>query len=111
MENSKEQKVILIITDISGYTRFMLSNRQSLRHGQIIITELTKEIIPQVDIPLEISKLEGDAVFLPTDTKRYASNFHRFKNLALNELRSMLINLGWARLPKFNHLTNEVGKS
>lgn len=64
MEQSQEQKVILIITDISGYTRFMLSNRQSLRHGQIIITELTEAIIAQVDIPLEISKLEGDAVFL-----------------------------------------------
>jgi hypothetical protein len=62
--NSQEQEAILIITDISGYTRFMLSNRQSLLHGQIIISELTKAIIAQVDIPLEISKLEGDAVFL-----------------------------------------------
>ena len=64
MNGSQEQEVILIITDISGYTRFMLSNRQSLLHGQIIITELTKAIIAQVDIPLEISKLEGDAIFL-----------------------------------------------
>jgi hypothetical protein len=64
MNGSREQEAILIITDISGYTRFMLSNRQSLRHGQIIISELTKAIIAQVEIPLEISKLEGDAVFL-----------------------------------------------
>jgi hypothetical protein len=63
MEQS-EQEVILIITDISGYTSFMLSNRQSHLHGQFIITELTKAIIAQVKIPLEISKLEGDAVFL-----------------------------------------------
>lgn len=63
MEQSPE-KVILIITDISGYTQFMLSNRQTLIHGQFIITELTKAIIAQVKIPLEISKLEGDAVFL-----------------------------------------------
>jgi Protein of unknown function (DUF2652) len=63
MEQSPEH-VILIITDISGYTRFMLSNRQTLLHGQFIITELTKAIIAQVNIPLEISKLEGDAVFL-----------------------------------------------
>ena len=35
-----------------------------IQHGQIIITELTKAIIAQVDIPLEISKLEGDAIFL-----------------------------------------------
>jgi Protein of unknown function (DUF2652) len=64
MEQSQEQEVILIITDISGYTRFMLSNRQTLLHGQVIISELTKAIIAQVNIPLEISKLEGDAVFL-----------------------------------------------
>lgn len=64
MEQSPEQEVILIITDISGYTRFMLSNRETLLHGQFIITELTKAIIAQVKIPLEISKLEGDAVFL-----------------------------------------------
>jgi hypothetical protein len=253
MELSQEQEVILIITDISGYTRFMLSNRQSLLHGQIIITELTKAIIAQVDIPLEISKLEGDAVFLyaqkingadwqetsrqigqklldflsafsdkllelgqsntcscdactfveklslkivvhsgkallyqiskfeelsgvdviivhrllknsvpaseyilmteaayqdvqfpveipvtpgeevytdigkiktyvylpstapesmvAPDTKQYSSVFYRLKNQALKILRSMLIDLGWAKLPKFNHLPDEVGKS
>jgi len=64
MEESHEQEVVLILADISGYTRFMLSNRTSIRHAQIIITELTKAIIAQVEIPLEISKLEGDAVFL-----------------------------------------------
>jgi hypothetical protein len=64
MEQTHEQEVILIITGISGYTRFMLSNRETLLHGQFIITELTKAIIAQVKISLEISKLEGDAVFL-----------------------------------------------
>lgn len=64
MDNSPEREVILILADISGYTRFMLSNRTSIVHAQIIITELTKAIIAQVEIPLEISKLEGDAVFL-----------------------------------------------
>jgi hypothetical protein len=253
MEKSREQETILIITDISGYTRFMLSNRQSLRHGQIIITELTKAIIAQVEIPLEISKLEGDAIFLyalktngaswpdtsrqigqkllaflaafsgklqelsqsntcscnacmfveklslkivvhsgealvyqigrfeelsgvdviivhrllknsvsaseyilmtedahrdvqfpveipltpgeeiyddvgkiktyvyfpstapelkvASDTKHYSALFYRFKNQALKILRSMLIDFGWAKLPKFNHLPDEVGTS
>lgn len=253
MEDSQEQKVVLILADISGYTQFMLSNRQSTLHGQIIITELTKAIIAQVEIPLEISKLEGDAVFLyalktngtfwqdtsrqigrkllaflaafseklqelsqsntcscnactfieklslkivvhsgeallyqigkfeelsgvdviivhrllknsvpaseyilmteaayrdmqfpveipvtpgeevyadigkiktyvylpsaapepevPTDPKRYSTNFYRFKNLALKGLRSMLINFGLAKLPKFNHLPDELGRS
>ena len=62
MEPDK-RKVILIITDISGYTRFMITNKDSLVHSQVILTELTKAIIKQVEIPLKISKLEGDAIF------------------------------------------------
>ena len=62
--DSKEKDVILLIADISGYTRFMISNKQTLRHAQIVITKLIKTIIEQVEIPLEVSKLEGDAIFL-----------------------------------------------
>lgn len=61
---TNERKVILIIADIRGYTRFVVSNRTSLTHSQVIITELTKAIIRQVEMPLEVSKLEGDTVFL-----------------------------------------------
>ena len=60
---SIEKKVVLIIADISGYTRFMVTNKTSLIHSQVIITELIKTIIKQVEIPLKVSKLEGDAVF------------------------------------------------
>ncbi len=60
---SKEKNVLLIIADISGYTKFMITNRSEMVHSQVIITELTKTIIKQVEIPLEVSKLEGDAVF------------------------------------------------
>jgi hypothetical protein len=48
---------------------------------------------------------------VPTDAKRYSSFFYRLKNQALKMLRSMLIDHGWAKLPKFNHLPDEVGKS
>jgi hypothetical protein len=64
MNETSERDVFLIITDISGYTPFMVAHRTALVHGQLIISELTKAIIKQVEIPLEISKLEGDAVFL-----------------------------------------------
>ncbi len=64
MNDVPEKDVFLIITDISGYTSFMVAHRTALVHGQLIISELTKAIIKQVEIPLEISKLEGDAVFL-----------------------------------------------
>lgn len=60
----EEQDVALIIADIGGYTEFMLSTQTSLLHGQWIINELIQSIIEQVQIPLKIAKLEGDAVFL-----------------------------------------------
>jgi hypothetical protein len=59
-----EKHVVLIIADISGYTQFMVSNRDELAHGQWIIGELVQTIIKQIEIPLEVAKLEGDAVFL-----------------------------------------------
>ena len=56
--------VLLIIADISGYTRYMTANAKTLAHSQTIITELVKAIIKQVELPIEVGKLEGDAVFL-----------------------------------------------
>src|SRR6185369_2878657 len=58
------QPVLLIIADISGYTRYMTANAKTLAHSQTIITELVKAIIETVELPLEVAKLEGDAVFL-----------------------------------------------
>ena len=62
-KNSPEQ-VLLIIADISGYTRYMTANAKTLAHSQTIITELVTAIVRQIELPLEVAKLEGDAVFL-----------------------------------------------
>src|SRR6185295_45705 len=50
--------------DISGYTRFMLDNRTSALHGQMIINGLIESILKEVDIPLTLQEIDGDAVFL-----------------------------------------------
>lgn len=60
----EEKEVILIIADISGYTEFMLASQAAAIHGQLIVNELIEAIIEEVEIPLEVAKLEGDAVFL-----------------------------------------------
>jgi len=57
-------RVVLILADISGYTRFMLANATALVHAQMVITKLLEEIIREVEIPLEVKEIEGDAVFL-----------------------------------------------
>ena len=56
--------MLLIMADISGYTRYMTANAKTLAHSQTIITELIMAIINQIELPLVVAKLEGDAVFL-----------------------------------------------
>ena len=64
MSDDSVKDVLLMIADISGYTEFMLSTNLEIEHSQEIISQLISTIIEQIDIPLEISKLEGDAVFI-----------------------------------------------
>jgi len=64
MNNQSTHKVLLVIADISGYTRLMVSSDIEIKHSQHIISELMQTIIKEVEIPLEVSKLEGDAIFL-----------------------------------------------
>lgn len=59
-----EKKVILILADISGYTRFMVANQTAAVHGQGVITKLLETILAEVEIPLTLHGIEGDAVFL-----------------------------------------------
>jgi len=64
MNDHATHQVLLIIADISGYTKFMVSSDLEIEHSQHVISELIQTIIRQIEIPLEVSKLEGDAVFL-----------------------------------------------
>ncbi|UCC56690.1 MAG: DUF2652 domain-containing protein [Gammaproteobacteria bacterium] len=64
MNDQVTHQVLLMIADISGYTKFMVSSDLEIEHSQRVISELIQTIIEQVEIPLEVSKLEGDAIFL-----------------------------------------------
>jgi hypothetical protein len=57
-------QVSLILADISGYTSFVSMHRISLLHAEQIVTELLEAIISQIEAPLILNKLEGDAAFL-----------------------------------------------
>lgn len=61
---AEPKNVLLLIADISGYTRFMIANQTELAHSHEIVGALLEAIIAGVEIPLTIAKLEGDAVFL-----------------------------------------------
>lgn len=64
MAEPKEVEAIFVLADISGYTRFMISNQKALRHAQVIVSELIRTLIDQVKLPLKVAEIEGDAVFL-----------------------------------------------
>ena len=55
---------LLLIADISGYTRFMMKNHTARVHAHGIISDLISAVIAEVQIPLEVNKLEGDAIFM-----------------------------------------------
>jgi hypothetical protein len=59
-----EKPVVLIIAVISGFTRFMWRHRETLAHAQVMINELIGALLEEIELPLEVAKLEGDAVFL-----------------------------------------------
>jgi SAM-dependent methyltransferase len=61
---AEAQPVLLMLVDISGYTNFMVSHDKELRHSQMIIGELLESLMRMVDVPLRISRIEGDALFL-----------------------------------------------
>lgn len=56
--------VVLLIADISGYTRFMVSHRKALSHGQIIVSALLGAVRGALEPGLELCQTEGDAVFM-----------------------------------------------
>jgi hypothetical protein len=58
------EPVLLVLADISGYTRYMTANARTLSHSHTIIAELIQAIASAVEIPLELVELEGDAIFL-----------------------------------------------
>lgn len=54
-------KSLLFIPDITGFTDFV--NRTEIEHSQHIISELLENIIDSNQLNLEVSEIEGDAVF------------------------------------------------
>ena len=59
-----EKRVVVVLADISGYTRFMVDGQMSAIHGQQYITFLIESLIREIDIPLRLQEIEGDALFL-----------------------------------------------
>lgn len=55
------QNAVIVLADISGYTRFIKLHGMALVHAESIITELLDSIIDHTEHPLTLNKLQGDA--------------------------------------------------
>jgi len=55
-----ENKGLLFIPDISGFTRFV--NETEIEHSRLIIQELLEILINANQMGLEVSEIEGDAI-------------------------------------------------
>ena len=55
-----ENRGLLFIPDISGFTRFV--NAMEIDHSRLVIQELLEVLINANKIGLEISEIEGDAI-------------------------------------------------
>lgn len=53
-----------MLADISGYTQYMLSHQKALEHSQMVVGELLNTLLEIVPAPLELIRVEGDAIFL-----------------------------------------------
>ncbi len=66
MEANTEPKTnaILLVADISGWTKFVRRHAVSATHARQIVVHLLRAIIAATEPPLTVAELEGDAVFL-----------------------------------------------
>ena len=50
------RNVVLVMVDISGYTRFIQLHKVSVLHAEQIITDLLEAVISKAEYPLVLNK-------------------------------------------------------
>ena len=81
-----EKRVVIVLADISGYTRFMVDSHVSAICGQKYITYLIETLLREVDVPLKLQEIEGDALFLYAEDPGGDAQWHA----ALERIPGML---------------------
>jgi len=56
------RRLYFVIADISGYTRFVTLHKQSLLHAEKIVGNLLEAVMSEVQTPLKVHELLGDAI-------------------------------------------------
>ena len=105
-----ENKGLLFIPDISGFTRFV--NESEIEHSRLIIQELLETIINANQIGLEISEIEGDAILFYKygDTPDIASLYKQVEKMFC-EFHRNLITYEYRRLCQCEACTSAIDLS
>ncbi|MBY6067734.1 DUF2652 domain-containing protein [Leisingera aquaemixtae] len=97
-QHSEVQKAFFVIADLSGYTKFMAGT--PLEHSKGILDALFGALLPAIRAPLQVSGLQGDAVFAyaienEVMTKQFILDFaeHLYCIFA-REKEKMILNTG-----------------
>jgi len=61
--DDSQREAMFFIADISGYTKFIFSNEKEISHSQMVIRELITTLLEKIVEPLQIIRIEGDAIF------------------------------------------------
>lgn len=64
------QDMLIVIPDISGYTKFVTRSRFALSHAHLVISELLSAILTAGQPVFSPMRLEGDAVVFHADAQR-----------------------------------------
>ena len=67
------KQAVVVLADISGYPKFVTLHTMSLLHAEKIITELLEAVIDATSEPLQVNKLEGDAILFYAEAGQSAS--------------------------------------
>jgi class 3 adenylate cyclase len=94
------ERMLLLIADIGGYTRFMKVHRLSLAHAQNVVAQLLEAVIDGSEGLFEVAKLEGDAVFLyarvpngrEPDLAVFAHKVREIREAFLSKMQDLKVN-------------------
>lgn len=67
LQSGIREDMLIVIPDISGYTKFITSSRFALSHAHFVISELLAAIVEAGTPTLRPMRLEGDAVVFHAD--------------------------------------------
>src|SRR5262245_1926734 len=86
-------KALLVIADISGFTKFMQSHKQAASNAMQVVVELLKAVISAAAPPLALAEVEGDAAFFyavcsDTENGKIAAEFGAIKRQVMSFFRS-----------------------